>query len=63
MTDKKFMTAQEVADEMRVSKSTAYKVIQRLNAELQELGYTTVSGKVNRRYFLEKICYGEGAAG
>lgn len=63
MTDKKFMTAQEVADEMRVSKSTAYKVIQRLNAELQELGYTTISGKVNRRYFLEKICYGEGATG
>lgn len=48
---------------MRVSKSTAYKVIQRLNAELQELGYTTISGKVNRRYFLEKICYGEGATG
>ena len=63
MTDKKFMTAQEVADEMRISKSTAYKVIQRLNAELQELGYTTISGKVNRRYFLEKICYGEGATG
>lgn len=63
MTDKKFLTAQEVADEMRVSKSTAYKVIQRLNAELQELGYTTISGKVNRRYFLEKICYGEGATG
>ena len=63
MTDKKFMTAQEVADEMRVSKSTAYKVIQRLNAELQKLGYTTISGKVNRRYFLEKICYGEGVAG
>ena len=63
MTDKKFMTAQEVADEMRVSKSTAYKVIQRLNAELQELGYTPISGKVHRRYFLEKICYGEGATG
>lgn len=63
MTDKKFMTAQEVADEMRVSKSTAYKVIQQLNAELQGLGYTTISGKVNRRYFLEKICYGEGATG
>lgn len=63
MTDKKFLTAQEVAEEMRVSKSTAYKVIQRLNAELQELGYTTISGKVNRRYFLEKICYGEGATG
>ena len=63
MTDKKFMTALEGAYEMRVSKSTAYKVIQRLNAELQELGYTTISGKVNRRYFLEKICYGEGATG
>ena len=63
MTDKKFMTAEEVADEMRISVSTAYKVIRKLNEELQALGYTTISGKVNRKYFLEKICYGEGASG
>jgi transposase len=63
MTDKKFMTAKEVAEEMRISVSTAYKVVRKLNEELEALGYTTISGKVNRRYFLEKICYGEGATG
>lgn len=63
MTDKKFMTAKEVAEEMRISVSTAYKIVRKLNDELEALGYTTISGKVNRRYFLEKICYGEGATG
>ncbi len=45
--DTLFMTADEVAKEMNVSKAYAYKVIQRMNAELAEMGYYTVSGKVN----------------
>ncbi len=48
-----FMTAEEVAKEMNVSKAYAYKVIQRLNAELFKMGYYTVSGKVNRKYFMK----------
>ena len=42
--DTLFMTADEVAKEMNVSKAYAYKVIQRMNAELVEMGYYTVSG-------------------
>lgn len=42
---------------MGVSKSYAYKVIQRLNAEMEAKGYYTVTGKVNRNYFEEKVCY------
>ena len=54
-----FMGVDEVAKELEVSKSFAYKVMRELNAELKKKGYLTVSGKVSRKYFLEKLCYGE----
>ena len=54
-----FITADEVAKELNVSKSYAYKIVQQLNAELKSLGYLTISGRVNRKFFLEKLCYGE----
>ena len=41
-----------------VSKSYAYKIVQKLNQELKEKGYLTISGRVNRKYFQEKACYG-----
>ena len=40
-------------------KSHAYKVIHKLNAELREKGYLTISGRVNRNFFMEKFCYGK----
>lgn len=52
-----------MARELDVSKSYAYKLIQRLNAELREKGYLTISGRVSRRYFTEKLCYGETERG
>ena len=58
--DTLFMTADEVAREMNVSKAYAYKIIQRLNRELQEMGYLTVSGKVNRKCFMKKVNYSDG---
>lgn len=48
-----------MAHELGISKSYAYKIVQRLNAELKEMGYITISGRVNRKYFMEKLCYGE----
>ena len=53
-----FMRVDDVAKELGVSKSYAYKIVQRLNAELKEQGYLTISGRVNRKYFMEKLCYG-----
>ena len=53
------MRVDEVAKELGVSKSYAYKIVQQLNAELKSLGYLTISGRVNRKFFLEKLCYGE----
>ena len=49
------MRVDDVAKELGVSKSYAYKTVQRLNAELREQGYLTISGRVNRKYFMEKL--------
>lgn len=59
MNNKSFMTVEEVAQELGVSKSYAYKVVRELNAELQRLGYITVSGRVNTNFFRKKLCYNE----
>ena len=50
-----FMRAEEVARELEVSKSYAYKLIQQLNAELREKGYITIAGRVNRQYFRKRL--------
>jgi Mn-dependent DtxR family transcriptional regulator len=52
------MRVEDVAQELDVSKSYAYKIVQRLNAELKAQGYLTISGRINRKYFMEKLCYG-----
>ena len=52
-----FLRVEEVAEEMEVSKSYAYKIVQRLNRELESMGYLTVSGRVNKQYFMEKVSY------
>ena len=54
-----FMTADEVAKEMNVSKAYAYKIIQRLNKEMESMGYITVSGRINRKFFMKKVNYDE----
>lgn len=59
MEQKTFMTVQEVADEMGISKSSAYKIVRKLNEELAGLGFITVSGRVNREFFKKKCCYSD----
>lgn len=44
MANTTFMKVQDVADELGVSKSYAYKIVQKLNAELKEQGFLTISG-------------------
>lgn len=53
-----FMKVQDVADELGISKSYAYKIVQQLNEELKTQGFITISGRVNKQYFLERVCYG-----
>ena len=59
MENKSFMTVEEVANELGVSKSYAYKVVRELNTELQKLGYLPVSGRVTTNLFRKKLCYSE----
>lgn len=50
-----FIKAEEVAKQLGVSKPYAYKLVQRMNAELKKKGYLTISGRVSRQYYHEKI--------
>ena len=52
-----FMRVEDVAAELSVSKSYAYKIVQKLNAELKNMGYLTIAGRINKQYFTEKLCY------
>lgn len=55
MSDRSFIKVDEVASELGVSKSCAYKIVQALNDELKERGYLTVSGRVSRRFYEERF--------
>lgn len=52
---KRFYTADDIAEILIVSKSTAYREIKKLNEELKKNGYITISGKVPKRFFEEKF--------
>ena len=58
----KLITTAEIAEELGVSVSHAYKLVRQLNTELKTKGYITIAGKVSRAYYEEKF-YGlrEGA--
>lgn len=58
MASNSFMRVNDVAEELGVSASYAYKIIRKLNAELEEKGIITIAGRVNRQYFTERLCYG-----
>jgi hypothetical protein len=58
-----FILADEIKENIGVSKSKAYNLVQELNAELKEKGYLTVPGRVSRKYFEERFyeASGQGA--
>lgn len=60
-TMKMYITADEVAELLGVSRGYAYKVIRGLNDELKAKGFRVISGKVPRKYFQEKY-YGRSVA-
>ena len=51
------ITANELAEMLGVSVGHAYKLIRKLNQELEKEGFLVIAGKVSRRYF-EKRWYG-----
>ena len=53
---RKLLNAQQVSEYLGISVSYAYKIIDKLNRELEKAGYLTIHGKVDslyltRRYF------------
>ncbi|MBP1736752.1 MAG: helix-turn-helix protein [Oscillospiraceae bacterium] len=54
-TEKKFLSANDVAAVLGISRSSAYRIIRRLNCDLEKSGKITVSGKISARYFYENI--------
>ena len=61
--EKIFMRVDEVAEPLGISKSHAYKIVHQLNKVMAQMGYITVSGQVNRKYFMKKLCYSENETG
>ena len=53
--ENRFIRADEVAQELNVSKPYAYKLIRKLNEELKAKGFITIAGRVNRQYFYERL--------
>ena len=43
MENTSFMRVEEVAQELSISKSYAYKIVQKLNEELKNKGFLTIS--------------------
>ena len=50
-----FLRVDDVARELEVSKAYAYKLVRRLNKELEEKGCITIAGRVDKRYFYERF--------
>jgi hypothetical protein len=61
ITNKIYLTADDISDVLGVSKAFAYKMIKKLNTELTAQGYLTIAGKVSAKYFSEKV-YGFNSA-
>ena len=55
MNENSFMKVNDVAKELGISVSHAYKIMQQLNKELKAQGYLTVAGKCPIQYFKQKF--------
>lgn len=55
MNNNLFISAKEVAQDLQVSDSYAYRLIRKLNQELEGQGYVIVKGKISRQYFEERV--------
>ena len=53
MASRFLMTAEDVAEELGISKPYAYRIIKDMNEELKKKGYLIINGKVSRKFFEE----------
>ena len=54
METKSYYDREDVMRMLGVKVDMAYKIIRKLNKELNEKGYITVAGKVSKKYFDER---------
>ena len=50
-----FISASELAETLGISRAQSYKIIKKLNKQLEKDGFMTLTGKVSRRYFEERF--------
>lgn len=60
--DNIFLTAKEISTILGISTSLAYRIINQLNEELENMGYLVVRGKVNRNYFEKRYFFSPATA-
>lgn len=58
MSKKYMITAEELAEELGVSRGKAYNIIKGLNEELSRKGYVVIAGKVPRAFWETKFYCG-----
>ena len=54
------MGVEEVMHALSISRPYAYRIIRMLNSEMEQRGYTTIKGKVSRKYFYESFHCADG---
>ncbi len=57
-----FLTAEDVSKQLEISTSLAYRMIRRMNLELQAQGYLTIAGRVDKAYFHQRFFGWKGGA-
>ncbi len=58
MVEKRLVRAEDLVNELEISKPLAYKLIAQMNKELKEKGYMIISGKVPRAYYKQRFFFG-----
>ena len=58
-----FYNVNDVSQMLGISKSHAYRVIREMSQILKSKGFITISGKISKAYFNEKIYGGINNAG
>ena len=54
------MGVEEVMHALSISRPYAYRIIRMLNSEMEQRGYTTIKGKVSRKYLYERFPCADG---
>ena len=55
MANEIFMRVEEVAKELGISNSYAYKIIRKMNEKLEKTGCIVMQGRIDRKFFHEQF--------